>query len=77
MSTGAAWAMFLHFLASNLDLLSLHEDVSLYIFCLSLDMDAALELDDTTEGSLVQKNSSGNKRKPRFPRGELFLPHQS
>jgi hypothetical protein len=54
-SIGATWARFLRLLASDLDLLSLIEDVSLYIFCMNLDMDAALELDDNVEGSSVHK----------------------
>jgi hypothetical protein len=53
-SVGAAWDRFLCLLASDLNLLSLPKDVSLYIFCMRLDMDAALEL-DTAEVRLFTK----------------------
>ena len=48
-SIGAAWAIFLHILASSPDL-SIPEDISWDIFCLSLDMKSALDLDFTAGG---------------------------
>ena len=53
-SIGAAWARFLHLLASNPDL-SVPEDVSLNIFCSGLGMKFALNLDITAGGSIAQK----------------------
>ena len=52
-SIGAAWARFLRLLASSPDL-SLPDDVSLNIFCSSLDMEFALKLDITAGGSFAQ-----------------------
>ena len=48
-SIGAAWARFLHLLASSPDL-SMPEDVSLNIFYSGLDMKSALELDVASRG---------------------------
>jgi len=52
-SIGAAWARFLRLLASSPDL-SLPEDVSLNIFCSSLGMKSALNLDVVAGGSFAQ-----------------------
>ena len=52
-SIGAAWARFLHVLASSPDL-SQPDDVSLNIFCSGLDMESALKLDITAGGSFAQ-----------------------
>ena len=53
-SLGAAWARFLHLLVSTLGP-SLPIDVSLYIFCMGLDMDPALDLDVIAGGLFVEK----------------------
>ena len=49
----AAWARFLCLLASTPDL-SIPNDVSLNIFCSSLDMESALKLDFAAGGSFAQ-----------------------
>jgi hypothetical protein len=54
-SIGAAWARFLRLLASLPDM-PIPDDVSLYIFCSCLDMDAALDLNIAAGGSFAHKN---------------------
>ena len=53
-SLGAAWARFLHLLVSTPGP-SLPIDVSLYIFCVGLDMDSTLYLDVIAGGLFVEK----------------------
>ena len=53
-SIGAAWARFLRLLASSLDM-SIPNDVSLYIFCLCLDMKSTLDLNITIGGSFARE----------------------
>ena len=74
-SIGAAWARFLCLLASSPDL-SLPEDVSLNIFCSSLGMKSALNLDITARRFLCSDNSNGRKRDLRFSLSKLFIPYQ-
>jgi hypothetical protein len=52
-SIGAAWARFLHLLASSPDL-SVPEDVLLNIFCSGLGMKSALNLDIAARGLFAQ-----------------------
>jgi hypothetical protein len=60
-SIGAAWARFLCLLASHPDF-SIHDDVSLYIFCSCLDMDAALDLDITTRRLFAHKTLTEGRK---------------
>ena len=60
-SIGAAWARFSMLIHAGLDL-SLPESMLLHLFCLGLDIEAALYLDMTIGGSFTHKTMMEQKK---------------